>query len=92
MKVPKSEGVVVHVRVQARAARDEVVGWQEHILRLRVSAPPVDGRANQAVERLLARLTGVPPSAVRVVRGAGGRDKLIRITGLSEAGLWTRLR
>jgi uncharacterized protein len=83
--------VVVRVRVQPRAARDEVVGWREQTLRVRVSAPPVDGRANEAVERLLARAVGVAPSAVRVVRGAAGRDKLVRITGLTEAALRARV-
>jgi uncharacterized protein len=91
MRVPTSDGVVVRVRVQPRAARDEVVGWREQTLRIRVSAPPVDGRANEAVERLLARAAGVAPSAVRVVGGATGRDKLVRITGLTETALRARL-
>jgi uncharacterized protein YggU (UPF0235/DUF167 family) len=52
-------------------------GW-----RLRVAAPPEDGRANQAVERLLARALGVHGRDVRIVRGFGTRDKLIEIDGL----------
>ncbi|MDX6580113.1 MAG: uncharacterized protein QOJ47_1662 [Gaiellales bacterium] len=52
-------------------------GW-----RLRVAAPPEDGRANQAVERLLARTLGVHTRDVRIVRGHGARDKVIEIDGL----------
>ena len=55
-------------------------GW-----RLRVAAPPEDGRANQAVERLMARALGVHARDVRIVRGFGTRDKLIEIDGLEPA-------
>jgi uncharacterized protein YggU (UPF0235/DUF167 family) len=50
-----------------------------------VAAPPEDGRANQAVERLMARALGVPARDVRIVRGFGTRDKLIEIDGLELA-------
>ena len=79
---PSSEGAVLRLRVQPRASRDEIVGWQEGALRLRVTAPPVEGEANRAVAVLLARVLGVAPSRVRVVSGARGREKLVRITGL----------
>ena len=52
-------------------------GW-----RLRVAAPPEDGRANQAVERLMARALGLHPRDVRIVRGFAARDKVIEIDGL----------
>jgi uncharacterized protein len=55
-------------------------GW-----RLRVAAPPEDGRANEAVERLLARTLGVHARDVRIVRGFGARDKVIEIDGLDAA-------
>jgi uncharacterized protein YggU (UPF0235/DUF167 family) len=55
-------------------------GW-----RLRVAAPPEDGRANQAVERLMARALGVHARDVRIVRGFSTRDKLIEIDGLDVA-------
>ncbi|OGL13240.1 MAG: hypothetical protein A3J45_11025, partial [Candidatus Rokubacteria bacterium RIFCSPHIGHO2_02_FULL_69_13] len=65
------------MRVQPRASRDEVVGWREGVLRVRVTAPPVEGEANRAVEALLARTLGVARSAVSVVRGGQGREKLV---------------
>jgi len=77
--------------VQPRASRDEIIGWTDAALRLRVTAPPVDGAANAAVALLLARALGVPPSSIRVVRGLRARDKLVRISGLGEADVRSRL-
>jgi uncharacterized protein (TIGR00251 family) len=67
------------------------VGWRDGVLRVRVTAPPVDGEANAAVARLLARALRVAPSTVAVIRGGRSRDKHVRITGLSEAELRRRL-
>jgi uncharacterized protein (TIGR00251 family) len=80
----------VRVRVQPRASRDEVLGWREGALRVRVTAPPVEGEANRALAGLLARTLGVRPSAVEVARGARGRDKLVRIDGMSVAEVQAR--
>jgi uncharacterized protein len=71
------------IRVQPRASRTEVAGEREGAVLIRTSAPPVDGRANAAVCKLIAKRVGVPASAVRIVRGEGSRDKLVRIEGLS---------
>jgi uncharacterized protein len=61
-------------------------GW-----RMRVAAPPEDGRANEAVERLLARTLGVHARDVRIVRGFGARDKVIEIDGLDAARIESAL-
>ena len=82
---------VVRLRVQPRASRDEIVAWQDDALRVRVTAPPVEGEANAAVRSLLARTLGVAPSAVEVVRGDRSRDKLVRVVGLSLADVRARL-
>jgi len=79
------------VRVQPGASRDEIVGWQGAALRVRVSAPPRDGRANAAVTRLLAAALGVAPSTVQLVRGAGGRDKVYRLRTLDVVAARARL-
>ena len=79
------------VRVQARASSDALGGERGGALVVRVTAPPVDGRANAAVCALVARAAGVPKSAVTVVRGAGARDKLLEIRGLDEPTLRRRL-
>ena len=77
--------------MQPRASRDEIIGWTDAALRLRVTAPPVDGAANAAVALLLGRALGVPPSSIRVIRGLRGRDKLVQITGVDDAAVRSRL-
>lgn len=72
----------VHVRPGGR--RDAVDGTFDGVLALRVSAPPVDGRANEAVRRLLADALGVARSDVEVVAGHGSRRKRVRIDGDEE--------
>jgi uncharacterized protein len=72
------------VRVIPRAARDELAGTRDGRLLVRVTAPPLDGRANAAVCALLAKAAGVPKGAVSVVRGASARDKRVRIEGVDD--------
>jgi uncharacterized protein (TIGR00251 family) len=72
------------VRVIPRAARDELAGTRDGRLLVRVTAPPLDGRANAAVCALLAKATGAPKGAVSVVRGASARDKRVRIEGVED--------
>lgn len=83
--------VSLRVRVTPRSARDEVVGWQEGVLRVRVQAPPVGGRANEALVWLLAEALGVSRRAVEVVRGHRGREKTVRVVGLDEGEAKKRL-
>jgi uncharacterized protein (TIGR00251 family) len=75
------------IRVQPRASRDEVVGEREGVVVIRVTAPPVDGRANVAVCRLVAKRLGVPAGRVRVTKGEKGRDKRIRVEGMDAAAV-----
>jgi uncharacterized protein (TIGR00251 family) len=77
-------------RVQARARRNEIAGERGGSLLVRVTAPPVEGKANAAVCKLLADRLGLPPGRVAVVRGASSRDKLVEIDGI-EAGELRRL-
>jgi uncharacterized protein len=75
------------VRLQPRARRDEIVGERAGAILIRVAAPPIDGKANDALCRLLAKRVGVAPSNVRVLRGQSARDKVVRIEGLDEAAV-----
>ena len=77
----------LRVRLQPRARRDEIVGARGDAVVIRVTAPPVDGRANQALCRLVAKAAGVPPSKVEVVRGHTARDKVVRVGGVDDAAL-----
>jgi len=85
-------GVTLRVRVSPRASRDGLGGERQGSLVVRLTAPPVEGRANAALARLLGRKLGVPPSRVSLVRGATGRDKLVRIKGLGRAEVLEKLR
>ena len=80
------------VRLQPRARRNEIVGERGGAIVIRVTAPPVDGKANDAVCRLLARTAGVPPKTAELVRGAASRDKVVRLPGLNPAVAAVRLR
>jgi len=81
----------LRLRVHPRASRDEVTAWQDDVLRVRVTAPPVDGDANAAVRTLVARTLRVAPSTVEIVRGERSRDKIVRVVGLSLADVRARL-
>ena len=80
------------MRLQPRASRSEIVGERDGALVVRVTAPPVDGKANTALCALLARAAGVAPSRVAVTRGHTGRDKVVRVEGLDDAALRIALR
>lgn len=83
---------ILAVRVVARAGRTGVDGWRGERLLVRTTAPPVEGRANDAVCRLIAEILGVPTSRVAVIRGARSREKAVRISGLSREAMWHRLK
>ncbi len=75
---------MLEVRVQPRASRSAVEGLHADRLRVRLQAPPVDGRANDALVALLAATFDIPRSRVRIEHGASGRDKRVRILGTTS--------
>jgi len=79
--------VTLAVRVQPRARQDEIVGLRDGVLIARVRAPALEGRANEALCRLLAERLGVRRAHVTIVRGERSRDKLVRIDGLERAAI-----
>lgn len=79
--------VEIRVRLRPRGKSDELIGFREGVLQARVSAPPVDGRANKALCRLIGKRLGVAPSKVGVIRGEKSRDKVIAIEGFDSAAL-----
>ena len=85
-------GATFAVRVQPRAARTAITGMMGEVVKLSLSAPPVDGRANVAVVEFLSEVFSVPRSAVQVVTGERSRNKVIRIAGRTAAELQQMLR
>ncbi len=78
---PDGDDWLLAVRVQPGASRSEVVGEYGEQLRIRLQAPPVDGRANAALVAFVADQLGLPKAAVTVLRGQSSRSKVLRITG-----------
>jgi hypothetical protein len=85
------EGCEIAVRLQPRARANEIVGERDGVIVVRVTAPPVDGRANEALCRLIARRARVGVRRVAVVRGAGAREKVVRVEGIGVRELRTAL-
>ncbi len=79
--------VRIAVHATPRAARDEVAGWRGSELAVRVTAAPADGKANAAVEKVVAAALGVPKGAVAVVRGHTSRHKQLEIDVVDEAAV-----
>jgi uncharacterized protein len=75
------------VRLQPRARRTETAGERGGALLVRVTAPPVDGKANDALCRLIARTAGVAPTRVRVTRGHSARQKTVEVEGIETSQL-----
>jgi len=71
--------LVLDIHVQPKASRDEIAGEHGDRLKVRITAPPVDGKANQHLVAFLAKLCGVPRSRVELVSGTSGRSKQLRI-------------
>jgi len=77
------DGVRFAVRVQPRASRSEIVGVYGEAMKIRLSAPPVDGAANDALLELIATALGVGRRAVRIVSGASSRSKVVEVEGVT---------
>lgn len=72
-------GWLLKVRITPRSSRNEVEGWDGATLRVRVTAPPVEGQANEACRELLAKALSIPKSKIILVGGTHSRDKVFRI-------------
>jgi uncharacterized protein (TIGR00251 family) len=84
-------GMVFAVRVVPRASRNDIVGIHGDALKVRLTALPVEGRANEALIAFLAQRLGVRKSQVEIVAGATSRRKMVRVIGLSAQEVEERL-
>jgi len=83
MVQPSENGATFKIRVQPKSSRNQVDGYKEGVLRLRVTAPPEAGKANAAVVSLLAQTLGIAMNQVRIVRGHASREKLVAVESLT---------
>ncbi|GAB6041163.1 DUF167 family protein [Endothiovibrio diazotrophicus] len=90
MKGCRREGddLILTLRIQPKASRDEVCGEHGDAVKIRITAPPVDGKANAHLIKYLAKLFRVPKGQVTVVSGDTGRDKVVRIHAPRELPDW----
>ena len=81
----------ISIRVHPNAARSELAGFTDGILQVRVTAPPVKGRANKEAIAVLSKSLDVSRGTLTIIRGHTGRNKVVAITGLSREEVMARL-
>jgi uncharacterized protein (TIGR00251 family) len=80
----KANSVLINVKVQPRAAKNEIAGVIGDAVKLRVTSPPVDGEANAAVIKIFKNLFRVPNNAISITGGLTSRNKTVEITGVTS--------
>jgi len=83
----KGSGILLTVRVQPRASRNALVVEPDGRIRVALTAPPVEGAANEALRAFLADAFGVPRASISVVRGDKSRDKVVSVAGITDQRL-----
>ena len=85
-------GALIEVYVQPGAGGNEVAGYREDRLKVRLKAPPVEGKANRECVKYLAKVLSVPPSSVEIVRGHKSRMKTVLVKGGAPASVEAKLK
>jgi len=88
----RGEAVAFRVRVVPRASRNKIAGIQGGVVRIQLTAPPVDGAANEALVAFLSSVLRVPKRDVEIVSGQTAREKVVSVSGLSPEEVEARLR
>jgi len=85
------EKALLKIRVNPRSSRNQINGWRDDVLQIKLTAPPVEGAANKAVLEFLAEQLGIKKSQIALVSGSTSREKIIEITGLSNGQIRCRI-
>lgn len=85
----RGDSVVFEVRVQPRSSREEIAGEFQGALKIRITAPPFDNRANEALRDFLAKCLNVPRTAVRILSGGKSRTKRVEVQGIAAGQVTT---
>jgi len=83
--VAETQARRIAVRLQPKASQNEITGEKGGVIQIRVTAPPVDGKANDALIKFVAKKLGIARSEITLVRGERGREKLLEIRGPKAA-------
>lgn len=87
-----SDGVILTIKAAPRSNTSEIAGVESEWVKVRLKAPPVDGKANEALVKLFAEVFSVPRGAVSLLTGSTGRLKRVKITGITAAGVMAVVR
>lgn len=87
MSITDGPSATVSVRVVPRSTKEGVAGFEGGVVRIRLNAPPVEGQANEALVRFLAKALGIPKSRIALVAGGKGRNKIVRVDGITREAL-----
>jgi len=79
-----SEGITTEIKVQPRSSRNQIVGEQDGMLKIKLTAPPVEGEANQALVDYLSSILDVPRRNVTLLKGESSRQKIVAIQGITR--------
>ena len=83
-KKKEGDSIILHVAVQPKASEDRVVGFHGETLKVKVTAPPIGGKANQRLIKVLAELLNIEQSRIEIVQGHTSRRKVLRIWNISQ--------
>lgn len=83
----KTDGVIINLRIVPRAAKNEICGIHDEAIKVRLQAPPVDGKANKALIKFMAKTLGIRQSDIEIISGESSRNKRVHVSGLTAAAL-----
>ncbi len=78
------DGVLIEVKVEPRSSKKGLSGIMDNVLKVKLTAPPVEGEANEQLIEVIAELTGVRKSDIRIVRGLSSKRKVVEIRGIES--------
>ncbi len=81
---PCKAGIQFAAAIQPRASRNQILGIHNHCLKIKLTSPPVDGAANQACIKFLAKAFGISPSRIAIVKGETSKNKIIQFEGMDS--------
>ena len=85
------DSTLLSVKVTPNASRNQIVSWEDDILKIRIQSPPLDGKANKALIAFLSKQTRLSKSRIAIQRGKTGRQKWIAFSGIDRTALLQRL-
>ena len=78
------DGILIEVKVEPRSSRKKITGVIDNVLKVKLTAPPVDGAANEQLIGIISEETGIKKSGIRIIRGLSSKRKVIEIKGVSK--------